>query len=101
MPQVLLQILENAELAFYSNKMFISTIKKYLCVVLSNNGASSVPKVFKLFLFIFHILLVHFEQNLKQQIEVFFKDIFLFILETASSTFEHKWLGGQHKHNTL
>ena len=101
MPQVLLQILESAGPVFCSNEMFISAIKQYLCVALSKNGASSVPEVFKLFLFIFLFLLVHFEQNLKQQIEVFFKDIFLFILETASSTFEHKWLGGQHKHNTL
>lgn len=30
--------------------------------------------------------------HLKMQIEVFFKEIFLNILETSSSSFEHKWM---------
>ncbi|KAF6020246.1 ARFGEF1 [Bugula neritina] len=90
--QLLLQILQNAGPVFKSNEMFISAIKQYLCVALSKNGASSVPEVFELSLSIFLILLANFKQHLKRQIEVFFKDIFLFILETASSSFEHKWM---------
>ena len=49
-------------------------------------------QVFELSLAIFLTLLSNFKQHLKMQIEVFFKEIFLFILETPSSSFEHKWM---------
>jgi brefeldin A-inhibited guanine nucleotide-exchange protein len=72
--------------------MFINAIKQYLCVALSKNGVSAVPQVFELSLAIFLTLLSNFKQHLKMQIEVFFKEIFLHILETPSSSFEHKWM---------
>ena len=33
-----------------------------------------------------------YKQHLKKQIEVFFREIILFLLETSTSSFEHKWL---------
>lgn len=63
-----------------------------MCVALSNNGVSNVPEVFELSLSIFLALLSNFKLHLKKQIEVFFKEIFLNILETSSSSFEHKWM---------
>ena len=66
--------------------------KQYLCVALSKNGVSSVPEVFELSLALFLVLLDRFNVHLKMQIEVFFKEIFLNILETSSSSFEHKWM---------
>jgi brefeldin A-inhibited guanine nucleotide-exchange protein len=89
---LLLSILQNAGPVFRSNDMFIMAIKQYLCVALSKNGVSSVPEVFELSLSIFVALLSNFKIHLKKQIEVFFKEIFLNILETSSSTFEHKFM---------
>ncbi|XP_064626500.1 brefeldin A-inhibited guanine nucleotide-exchange protein 1-like [Lineus longissimus] len=90
--QLLLSILQNAGPVFRTNEMFINAIKQYLCVALSKNGVSAVPEVFELSLAIFLTLLANFKQHLKMQIEVFFKEIFLYILETPSSSFEHKWM---------
>uniref|UniRef100_A0A146LI66 Brefeldin A-inhibited guanine nucleotide-exchange protein 2 n=2 Tax=Lygus hesperus TaxID=30085 RepID=A0A146LI66_LYGHE len=89
---LLLSILQSAGPVFINNTMFVNAIKQYLCVALSKNGVSSVPQVFELSLSIFLALLEKFKMHLKMQIEVFFKDIFLNILETSSSTFEHKWM---------
>lgn len=89
---LLLSILQNAGPVFQSNEMFIMAIKQYLCVALSKNGVSSVPEVFELSLSIFVALLSNFKAHLKKQIEVFFKEIFLNILEATSSSFEHKWM---------
>ncbi|XP_060073397.1 brefeldin A-inhibited guanine nucleotide-exchange protein 1-like [Ylistrum balloti] len=90
--RLLLSILQNAGPVFQTNEMFINAIKQYLCVALSKNGVSSVPEVFELSLAIFLTLLSNFKQYLKMQIEVFFKEIFLSILETPSSSFDHKWM---------
>ncbi|EAA14874.4 AGAP008906-PA, partial [Anopheles gambiae str. PEST] len=89
---LLLSILQNAGPVFRSNEMFIMAIKQYLCVALSKNGGSAVPEVFELSLSIFVALLSNFKTHLKKQIEVFFKEIFLNILEAPSSSFEHKWM---------
>ncbi|XP_023318748.1 brefeldin A-inhibited guanine nucleotide-exchange protein 1 isoform X2 [Trichogramma pretiosum] len=90
--QLLLGILQNAGPILRSNEMFVITIKQYLCVALSKNGVSSVPEVFELSLALFLVLLARFKVHLKMQIEVFFKEIFMNILETSSSSFEHKWM---------
>uniref|UniRef100_A0A1B6EEA2 SEC7 domain-containing protein n=1 Tax=Clastoptera arizonana TaxID=38151 RepID=A0A1B6EEA2_9HEMI len=89
---LLLSILQSAGPVFRANVMFVTAIKQYLCVALSKNGVSSVPEVFELSLAIFLALLSRFKMHLKMQIEVFFKEIFLNILETSSSSFEHKWM---------
>ncbi|VDK88816.1 unnamed protein product [Dibothriocephalus latus] len=90
--QLLLSILQNPGPAFRSSEVFVTAIKQYLCVALSKNGVSTVPEVFELSLAIFLSLLTHFKQHLKMQIEVFFKEILLSILESPSTTFEHKWI---------
>ncbi|XP_039270898.2 brefeldin A-inhibited guanine nucleotide-exchange protein 1-like [Styela clava] len=90
--QLLLAILESSGPVFRSNEMFINAIKQYLCVALSKNGVSNIPEVFELSLAIFLKLLENFKTYLKMQIQVFFKEIFLNILETNSSSFDHKWM---------
>uniref|UniRef100_A0A673IW91 Brefeldin A-inhibited guanine nucleotide-exchange protein 2-like n=1 Tax=Sinocyclocheilus rhinocerous TaxID=307959 RepID=A0A673IW91_9TELE len=90
--QLLLSVLQGAGPVFRTHEMFVNAIKQYLCVALSKNGVSSVPEVFELSLAIFLTLLSHFKVHLKMQIEVFFREIFLTILETTSSSFEHKWM---------
>ncbi|XP_075882791.1 brefeldin A-inhibited guanine nucleotide-exchange protein 2 [Nelusetta ayraudi] len=90
--QLLLSVLQGAGPIFRTHEMFVNAIKQYLCVALSKNGVSSVPEVFELSLAIFLTLLSHFKVHLKMQIEVFFREIFLTILETSTSSFEHKWM---------
>ena len=89
--ELLLAILQNAGPIFRSSPIFISAVRSYLCVALSNNGVSDNPEVFERSLAIFVLLLENFKVHLKMQIEVFFKDIFLFILESPTSSFDHKW----------
>ncbi|XP_042880494.1 brefeldin A-inhibited guanine nucleotide-exchange protein 1-like isoform X2 [Penaeus japonicus] len=90
--EMLLSIVQNAGRVFRSNDTFITAIKQYLCVALSKNGVSPIPEVFHLSLAIFVALLSNFKAHLKMQIEVFFKEIFLNILEAGSSSFQHKWM---------
>ena len=90
--QLILSILENSGPVFRSSDLFVIAIKQYLCVALSKNGVSNIPEVFELSLSIFLVLLQYFKAHLKMQIEVFIKEIFLNILETPTSTFEHKWM---------
>ena len=90
--QLILSILQNSGPSFQSSDLFAIAIKQYLCVALSKNGVSNVSEVFELSLAIFLALLSSFKTRLKMQIEVFFKEIFLTILETPTSSFEHKWM---------
>ncbi|KAK3864361.1 hypothetical protein Pcinc_029956 [Petrolisthes cinctipes] len=90
--EMLLSIVQNAGRVFRSNETFITAIKQYLCVALSKNGVSPIPEVFHLSLTIFVALLSNFKAHLKMQIEVFFKEIFLNILEAGSSSIQHKWM---------
>uniref|UniRef100_A0A5K3F6V9 SEC7 domain-containing protein n=1 Tax=Mesocestoides corti TaxID=53468 RepID=A0A5K3F6V9_MESCO len=90
--QLLLTILQSSGPAFRSSSVFITAIKQYLCVAISKNGVSSVPEVFQLSLAIFVSLLTHFKQHIKIQIEVFFKEMLLAILESPTASFEFKWI---------
>eukprot|EP00049_Salpingoeca_infusionum_P023789 m.13862 g.13862 ORF g.13862 m.13862 type:complete len:1705 (+) comp6055_c0_seq1:251-5365(+) len=87
-----LAILQAAGPAFCNDGLFIDGIKQYLCVALSKNGVSHVPDVFERSLSIFLVLLNKFQHHLKMEIEVFFKEILLSMLETSLSSFQHKWL---------
>ena len=55
-------------------------------------GVSPVLEVFELSLAIFVSLLADYKHHLKKQIEVFFREIVIFLLETHTSSFDHKWL---------
>ncbi len=90
--QLLLGILQNGGPALRSEEMFVSAIKTHLCVALSQNGVSSISEVFELSLALFVELLTKYKRCLKSQIEIFFKEIGLNILESTTSSFEQKWL---------
>lgn len=68
--ELLLTILQNAGPVFLTHDMFVCAIKQYLCVALSKNGVSPIPRVFELSLAIFLQLLASFKVHLKMQIEV-------------------------------
>jgi brefeldin A-inhibited guanine nucleotide-exchange protein len=90
--ELLLVIMQNAGPAFQSHESFVSGVKQYLCPSLLRNGVSAVPAVFELALALYLCLLAGFKTHLKLQLEVFFKDIFLPVLETSASPLGHKWL---------
>ncbi|UJR27887.1 hypothetical protein I4U23_009152 [Adineta vaga] len=90
--RLIMQILQTSGPIFRSSEDFLYVIKTYLCVSLSRNGVSSIPELFEMALFNFVELLDKFKAHLKIQIEVLFREIFLTILETSTSSFRHKWL---------
>ncbi len=90
--QLILATLQNAKASFKQSKFMINAIRRYLCVSLTRNGVSPMLDVFELSLAIFVALLADYKQHLKKQIEVFFREIIIFLLETPSASFDHKWL---------
>ncbi|CAI2738986.1 unnamed protein product, partial [Dicrocoelium dendriticum] len=90
--QLLSSVFQQPGPLFLSSEIFITAIKQYLCVALVRNGVSPVAEVCELSVNIFLALLTYFKPQLKRQIEVFLKDVFLEILESTKSTFEHKWV---------
>ena len=90
--QLLLGILQNGGDALSTNEIFVSAIKTFLCVALSQNGVSPISEVFELSIALFIELLTKYKRCLKSQIEIFFKEIGLNILEATTSSFEQKWL---------
>ncbi|VDK79873.1 unnamed protein product [Litomosoides sigmodontis] len=77
--EMLLLIVQNPSSLIHSSQPFVLALRHLLCVSLSRNGVSSVVTVFEKSLAIFVQL-------------VFFKEIIFSILESNSSSFEHKWI---------
>uniref|UniRef100_A0AC35TRP5 SEC7 domain-containing protein n=1 Tax=Rhabditophanes sp. KR3021 TaxID=114890 RepID=A0AC35TRP5_9BILA len=90
--EMLLLIVQEFEVPLPEKHSFIYAIRSYLCPALSKNSVSSFINVFEKSLAIFVLLVNKFKSHLKQQIEVFFREIILNILESNSSSFEHKWI---------
>lgn len=90
--QLILTTLQNAKSSFKQNLNIISLIRKYLCVSLSKNGVSPVNEVFEFSLAIFVSLLADYKHYLKKQVEIFFREIIIYLLESQTSSFEQKWL---------
>ena len=87
---MILHILQRSGPGFRSGERFIYAIKQYLCVSLLGNCTSSVNQVTGLALHVFVALLDGFKDHLKAELEVFVTNIFLSILASENSTFEHK-----------
>ncbi|KAK3707119.1 guanine nucleotide exchange protein for ADP-robosylation factor [Vermiconidia calcicola] len=64
---------------------FTQAVKQYLCLSLSRNGASSVQRVFEVSAEIFWLMLKHLRSQLKRELEVFLKEIYLAILEKRAA----------------
>lgn len=83
-------ILHHSGPVFQSDDRILSVIKDYLCVSLLTNCTSQLVQVTGLSLKIFVTLLERFKDYLKSEVEVFVTGIFLRILESENSTYEHK-----------
>lgn len=90
--QLILTILQNSGPVLKSSEIFLAAIKQCLCVALSKNGLSNNNEILSLSLSIFMCLLKDFKIHLKMQIEVFFKEIIVHIIESPSSSFDQKWM---------
>ncbi|GMT28613.1 hypothetical protein PFISCL1PPCAC_19910 [Pristionchus fissidentatus] len=90
--EMLLLVLQSSGPVLHNSPPFISVIKRSLCVTLSNNAVSPIVAVFEKTLAIFVELLDKLKHHLKLQIEVFFKDMILSMLDSPSCSFEHKWV---------
>ncbi|KAF7194309.1 Protein transport protein SEC7 [Pseudocercospora fuligena] len=60
---------------------FTQAIKQYLCLSLSRNGASSISKVFEVSSEIFWLMTKYLRSQLKRELEVFLKEIYITILD--------------------
>lgn len=89
--ELILHILQHSGPAFQSGDKFIYAIRQYLCVSLLSNCTSQVAQVTGLSLMIFGVLMDHFKDHLKSELEVFISSIFLRILDSENSTFDHKY----------
>ncbi|KAI6202677.1 hypothetical protein M3Y99_01865100 [Aphelenchoides fujianensis] len=77
--------------SLHEKHSFIWVIRMYLCKAITKHAASPVQEVFTRVLRIFVQLANKFKNYLKSHIEVFFKEIIFSILESPSSSFNHKW----------
>lgn len=64
---------------------FTHAVKQYLCLSLSRNGASSVQRVFEVSAEIFWLMTKHLRSQLKRELEVFLKEIYLAILDKRAA----------------
>ncbi|KAL4803181.1 hypothetical protein BDV18DRAFT_163238 [Aspergillus unguis] len=64
---------------------FLQAVRPHLCLSLSRNGASSVPRVFEVCCEIFWLMLKHMRVMMKKELEVFMKEIYLAILEKRNA----------------
>ncbi|KAL3103638.1 hypothetical protein niasHS_000274 [Heterodera schachtii] len=89
---MILLIVRNFNTALPDTHSFVYAIRHFLCVALTHNAVSPNISVFSKALDIFVHLVDKYKIHLKKQIEVFFKEIIISILESTSSSFEHKWV---------
>ncbi|KAI5368136.1 Putative Sec7 domain, mon2, dimerization and cyclophilin-binding domain, Sec7 domain superfamily [Septoria linicola] len=75
---------------------FTHAIKQYLCLSLSRNGASSISKVFEVAAEIFSLMMKHLRSQLKRELEVFLKEIYITILEKRNAPHWQKSYIVQH-----
>ena len=64
---------------------FMQVAKSHLCLSLSRNASSSVPKVFEVCAEIFWLSLLHLRVMLKKELEVFLKEVYLAVLERRNA----------------
>lgn len=64
---------------------FTQAVKQYLCLSLSRNASSSVQKVFEVSAEIFWLMTKYLRSQLKRELEVFLKEIYLAIIEKRAA----------------
>ncbi len=90
--ELLLGVIDRSGLAFQTSDRFAVAVPNMLCGSILKNCASNETPVVELSLRIFLALCKDFRKSLKAEIEVFITKIFLKILLSPLSPYEHKAL---------
>lgn len=64
---------------------FMQVAKPHLCLSLSRNASSSVPRVYEVCCEIFWLSLKHMRVTMKKELEVFLKEVYLAVLDKRSA----------------
>ena len=89
--ELVLLIFDKPGFYFLSNPEFIRIVKEELMEGLLKNCVSDDINLFTISLTVFNKLWMHFREFLKQQISVFIEKVFLKILDSGNSSYQHKW----------
>ncbi|PWY90653.1 guanyl-nucleotide exchange factor [Aspergillus heteromorphus CBS 117.55] len=68
----------------------LQAVRPHICLSLSRNGSSSVPRIFEVCCEIFWLMLKDMRVMMKKELEVFLKEIYLTILEKRNSPMYQK-----------
>lgn len=88
--ELILTVLSAPKQALLEKKEFIDVIKNTLCDGLLRYSVSQELVIFQLVIEIFYCLFLHFRKHLKQIIRVFIETIFLKLLDSGNSSYQHK-----------
>ncbi len=90
--ELLLSLIERSGPAFRTSDRFVTAVTRMLCGSILKNCTSNETPVVELSLRIFLVLCRDFKKCLKAEIEIFITKIFLKILLSPLSPYEHKAL---------
>jgi brefeldin A-inhibited guanine nucleotide-exchange protein len=93
--ELILSIMENAGPTFTSRKEFRDIIKEHLCDSILKNSVSTDRPVFAYSLGIFVTLVSSFREHLKSEMAVFIDSVFMKMLESGNSSYNHRLLALQ------
>ncbi|KAG0261591.1 Brefeldin A-inhibited guanine nucleotide-exchange protein 2 [Mortierella polycephala] len=97
--ELILSMMNNSGPVFQSDNLFVSAVRQYLCVSLSQNGVSANETLFEFSLSLFLTVLRYYRAQLKAEIEVLFNEFYLKFLDMSNATMRQKEmvLQGLHK----
>ena len=87
--ELILKILESPNSIFVHNIKIIYLLKSSLCDALLKNSFSQEKAVFAMSFTIFAFLVEHYREHLKAEIATFIEIVFLKILDSMNSSFNH------------
>ncbi|KAG0224594.1 Brefeldin A-inhibited guanine nucleotide-exchange protein 2 [Actinomortierella wolfii] len=97
--ELILSMMNNSGPVFQSDDLYVSAARQYLCVSLSQNGASANETLFEFSLSLFLMVLRFYRAQLKAEVEVLFNEFYLKFLDMPNATVRQKEmvLQGLHK----
>nr|KAJ3422159.1 Brefeldin A-inhibited guanine nucleotide-exchange protein 1 [Polyrhizophydium stewartii] len=84
--ELLLSVLNNIGPVLRTDALYIDLVKKSLCVSISRNAVNTNPVLFELSLSIFLLVIRHYREHLKLEVEVLLSTVYLQILEMGKWT---------------
>ncbi|KAF9424616.1 Brefeldin A-inhibited guanine nucleotide-exchange protein 2 [Podila epigama] len=97
--ELILSMMNNSGPVFQTDPLFVSAVRQYLCVSLSQNGVSANETLFEFSLSLFLTVLRYYRAQLKAEVEVLFNEFYLKFLDMSNATMRQKEmvLQGLHK----